>query len=145
MPYYRLFTIYFFRTKYRMHPCDSSPSVVGMGSLVVIIPSFLLLALVSSVLILLPYSFIPLISHISSSQSSFVMTQRAYGDGLTAENLPPASIGDREASLFVKINPPILTNESKQDAYLQFRLFNEKNNQTIQHVTYDIAISKANA
>ena len=73
------------------------------------------------------------------------ISQRAYGDGLTAENLPPATVGDRQASLFVKISPPILTTESKGNAFLQFRLYDERNNQTIKFVTYEIAIRKANA
>ena len=73
------------------------------------------------------------------------MSQDAYGDGLTAENLPPATVGDRQASLFVKISPPILTTESQENAFLQFRLFDDRNNQTIDFVTYEIAIRKANA
>jgi hypothetical protein len=71
--------------------------------------------------------------------------QIVYGDGLTAENLPPATVGDRQASLFVKISPPILTTESQENAFLQFRLFDERNNQTIKFVTYEIAIRKADA
>ena len=63
---------------------------------------------------------------------------KAYADGLTQENLPPASVGNRQASLFVKINPPILTTDSKGNAYMQFRLFDQKDNQTIQHVTYEM-------
>jgi hypothetical protein len=68
--------------------------------------------------------------------------QKAYADGLTQENLPPASVGNRQASLFVKINPPILTTDSKGNAYMQFRLFDQKDNQTIQHVTYEITVTK---
>jgi hypothetical protein len=64
---------------------------------------------------------------------------------LTAENLPPATVGDREAGLFVRISPPILTTESQENAFLQFRLFDERNNQTIKFVTYEISIRKANA
>jgi hypothetical protein len=71
-----------------------------------------------------------------------VYTQQVLGDGLTQENLPPASLGDREGSLFVKINPPIYTTETGGDAYMQFRLFDAKTNETVQHVTYDIAVSK---
>ena len=71
--------------------------------------------------------------------------QAIYGDGLTAENLPPATVGDRQASLFVKISPPILTTESQENAFLQFRLFDERDNQTIKFVTYEIAIRKADA
>jgi len=73
------------------------------------------------------------------------MTKKAYADGLTQENLPPASIGNRAASLFVKIYPPILTTASRQDADMQFRLFDANNNQTIQHVTYHITVTKASA
>ena len=71
--------------------------------------------------------------------------QAIFGDGLTAENLPPATVGDRQASLFVKISPPILTTESQENAFLQFRLFDERDNQTIKFVTYEIAIRKADA
>ncbi|HZD34677.1 MAG TPA: hypothetical protein VE130_05690, partial [Nitrososphaeraceae archaeon] len=49
------------------------------------------------------------------------LQQEAFADGLTQENLPPASLGDREGSLFVKISPPIFTTQTKEDAYLQFR------------------------
>src|ERR671934_204492 len=74
------------------------------------------------------------------SQYSFY--QKAYADGLTQENLPPATVGNRHASLFVKVNPPILTTAAKQDTYMQFRLFDANNNQTIQHVTYDITVTR---
>jgi hypothetical protein len=72
------------------------------------------------------------------------ISDRSYGDGLTAENLPPATVGDRKASLFVKISPPVLTTESQGNAFLQFRLFDGRNNQTIKFVTYEISIRKAN-
>jgi hypothetical protein len=68
--------------------------------------------------------------------------QKAYADGLTQENLPPASVGNRKASLFVKVNPPILTTDNRHDAYMQFRLFDANNNKTIQHVTYEITITR---
>jgi hypothetical protein len=71
-----------------------------------------------------------------------VITQQAHGDGLTQENLPPASLGNRDGSLFVKISPPIYTTTTEGDAYMQFRLFDAKTNETIPHVTYDIAVSK---
>jgi hypothetical protein len=80
-----------------------------------------------------------------STLSHVLVANRAYADGLTQENLPPASVGNRDASLFVKVNPPILTSSNVQDAYMQFRLFDANNNQTIQHVTYHITITKASA
>src|ERR687887_2396056 len=73
---------------------------------------------------------------------SLYFNQKAFGDGLTQENLPPASVGNRQASLFVKVNPPILTTDNRQNAYMQFRLFDANNNQTIQHVTYEITVNK---
>ena len=69
-------------------------------------------------------------------------SKEVFADGLTQENLPPASVGNRNASLFVKINPPILTTESKQDAFLQFRLFDANNNQTIKFTTFYIEVTK---
>src|SRR5919199_6923649 len=71
-----------------------------------------------------------------------IFNQKAYADGLTQENLPPASVGNRKASLFVKVNPPILTTDNRQDAYMQFRLFDANNNKTIQHVTYQITVNR---
>lgn len=69
-------------------------------------------------------------------------SQKAFADGLTMENLPPATFGNKQASLFVKINPPILTTDTKQDTYLQFRLFDAKTNETIKFPTLDIAVYK---
>jgi hypothetical protein len=74
--------------------------------------------------------------------SPTILNQQAYADGLFQENLPPAKIGDRQASLFVKINPPILTSDTKQDAYMQFRLFDQKNNETIKFTTFIISVTK---
>ncbi|MGH9953761.1 MAG: hypothetical protein ACRD5J_19265, partial [Nitrososphaeraceae archaeon] len=72
----------------------------------------------------------------------FFYQQSVYADGLTQENLPPASLGDREGSLFVKISPPIYTTETKGNAFMQFRLFDARTNETIKFVTYDITVTK---
>src|SRR5574338_1725786 len=66
----------------------------------------------------------------------------AFGDGLTQENLPPASFGDRQAALFVKISPPILTQDTVGDTYLQLRLFDAKTNQAVPHTSYFISVWK---
>jgi hypothetical protein len=82
---------------------------------------------------------------ILSSTTLFVseyFNQKAYADGLTQENLPPATVGNRKASLFVKVSPPILTTDTKGNTYLQMRLFDANTNETIQHVTYDITVTK---
>jgi len=49
--------------------------------------------------------------------------QQVKADGIFQENLPPATVGNRVASLFTKISPPILTSESKQNALFHLRLF----------------------
>jgi hypothetical protein len=77
-----------------------------------------------------------------SSIGRYDIFRKTYADGLTQENLPPASVGNRKASLFVKVNPPILTSDNRQDAYMQFRLFDANNNKTIQHVTYQITVTR---
>jgi hypothetical protein len=66
--------------------------------------------------------------------------QRAFADGLWQENIQ-GSIAGRNVELFVKVNPPILTTQTQQDAFVQLRLF-EGNNQTIQYTTFVIEISK---
>jgi len=66
----------------------------------------------------------------------------AFSDGLFEENLPPASVGDREASLYTKIYPPILTSDSKENAFFELRLFDAKTDETIQHVSYFITVEK---
>ncbi|MFY9797395.1 MAG: hypothetical protein WAJ93_17050, partial [Candidatus Nitrosopolaris sp.] len=72
----------------------------------------------------------------------YLVDDNAYGDGLSQESLPPSPIGNRELSLFVKISPSILTTENAKNTYMQFRLFNAANNRTIQHVTYEITVTR---
>ncbi len=69
---------------------------------------------------------------------------QAHGDGFAQENLPAASVGDRKISLFIKINPPILTSEVTQDRYLLFRWFDANTNQTIQHTTFLVEVVRGN-
>src|SRR5436309_9387466 len=79
-----------------------------------------------------------------SLSAQYYFYQKAYADGLTQENLPPATVGNRQASLFVRVSPPILvsTSTTKQDTFMQLRLFDANNNQTIQHVTYEITVTR---
>ena len=77
--------------------------------------------------------------------SQYVFNQKAYADGLTQENLPPASVGNRQLSLYLKVSPPILTTAASHNAYMQFRLFDASNNQTIQHVTYQITVTRGSS
>src|SRR5919198_6010248 len=68
--------------------------------------------------------------------------QKAFADGFTQENPPPATLAGRSAQLFVKVNPPILTSASKQDAFMQLRLYDANNNQTIKYTAYYIEVTK---
>jgi hypothetical protein len=70
------------------------------------------------------------------------ISPNVYGDGLTMENLPPASVGDREASLFIKISPPILTQDTAGDKFLELRLFDAKTGETIQHTSFLVSVDK---
>ena len=89
-------------------------------------------------------SFILLFALVSPIQYCF-FNQKACADGLTQENLPPVSVGNRQVSLYLKVNPPILTTAAVHSAYMQFRLFDVSNNQTIQHVTYEITVTRGTA
>jgi hypothetical protein len=89
--------------------------------------------------------FIALLFSTTLFVSEYFLNQKAYADGLTQENLPPATVGNRKASLFVKVSPPILTTDTKGNTYLQMRLFDANTNETIQHVTYDITVTKGTA
>jgi hypothetical protein len=140
---------FFFQSHFHKYYClsfrSSTQMILGCIFVLLSLSSLLFLALFSAFPPPSSSSPPPSYSHPSSFPlSSLYLTQRAYADGLTAENLPPATVGDRQASLFVKISPPILTTESQENAFLQFRLFDERNNETIQHVTYEIEIRKAN-
>jgi hypothetical protein len=85
-------------------------------------------------------SFIVLFMLVAPVQYCF-FNQKTYADGLTSENLPPVSMGNRQISLYLKVNPPILIPAAAHNAFMQFRLFDPSNNQTIQHVTYKIAVT----
>jgi len=67
--------------------------------------------------------------------------QKALADGLTMETFS-ASLGNRKAELLVKVNPPILTDESRKDAYMLVRLYDANNNQTIKYTTFIITVEK---
>ena len=88
--------------------------------------------------------FIVLLMLVTPVEYSF-FTQKAFADGLSQENLPPAAVGNRQMSLYLKVNPPILTTAAAHNAFIQLRLFNAANNQTIQHVTYEITVTRGTA
>ncbi len=67
--------------------------------------------------------------------------QKAFTDGLTAETFS-ATLSGRNAQLLVQVNPPILTDASRNDAYMLFRLYDANNNQTIKYTTFFISVEK---
>jgi hypothetical protein len=68
--------------------------------------------------------------------------QPVIADGIFEENLPPATVGDRVASIYTKISPPILTSDTKQNALFQLRLFDSKTGENITNVNYFLTITK---
>jgi len=65
-----------------------------------------------------------------------------FADGLTQENLPPASVGDRDASLFIKISPPILTEDTIGDTTLELKLFDANTGEPIKHTSMFVKVEK---
>src|SRR3954468_6898122 len=86
-----------------------------------------------------------LVSILLSSSLILFSVKPAFGDGLTQETLS-ASFGDRKADLLIKMFPPVVTTETIQQQgqtpVVQFKLFDDKTNQGIKHVTYFITIDK---
>lgn len=68
-------------------------------------------------------------------------SQNAFGDGLTSETFT-ASLGDRNAEMLVEVNPPILTDETRDEAYMLFRLYDANTNETIPFTTFFISVEK---
>ncbi|MDE1830164.1 MAG: hypothetical protein KGI25_07560 [Thaumarchaeota archaeon] len=72
------------------------------------------------------------------------LPHNAFGDGFAMENLPPASVGNRQVQLFVKLNPTILFSNSGVQPTVFFRWFDASTNQTLQHISFFLTITKHN-
>ena len=72
------------------------------------------------------------------------LPRNAFGDGFAMENLPPATVGNRQVQVFIQLNPPILFPNSGVQPTLFFRWFDASTNQTIQHVSFFLTVSKHN-
>jgi hypothetical protein len=70
-----------------------------------------------------------------------LLTQNAFGDGLTSETFT-ASLDDRNAEMLVEVNPPILTDDTRDEAYILFRLYDANTNETIPFTTFFISVEK---
>jgi hypothetical protein len=90
----------------------------------------------------------PIVSVLVIAFSIFLLLQvtTASADVGPYASLPPANIGNRNASLFVRIDPPFLlasANEpNSKDVTILLRLFDANNNQTISYTTYLITVTK---
>ena len=87
------------------------------------------------------FAFAAAIAILASTIAVSSLYQPSFGDGLTSETFS-ATLGNRNAELLVQVNPPILTDASRNDAFLLFRLYDANNNQTIKYTTFFITIEK---
>jgi hypothetical protein len=71
------------------------------------------------------------------------MTSQAHADGLWEEKIN-ANVGNRVMSMFIKINPPVLTSENLQDRYMQLRFFDANTNNPIKNVSFFLNATKGN-
>src|SRR5437899_12996855 len=66
----------------------------------------------------------------------------AFGDGFTQENLPPASVGNRNVQLFIKLSPSIITSDTSQPRQIDMRLCDANTNERILQDSFFIPIKK---
>lgn len=88
-----------------------------------------------------PYFAFAAIVAVLSLVAVMLPYQNAFGDGLTSETFT-ASLGDRNAEMLVEVNPPILTDETQDEAYVLFRLYDANTNQTIPYTTFFVSVEK---
>jgi len=65
----------------------------------------------------------------------------AFGHGMGGETLPPVSIGDRDATLFLNVGPPVFE-AGNNEYYITANFYESKTQAAIEHVTYLIELSK---
>lgn len=70
------------------------------------------------------------------------LPRNAFGDGFAMENLPPASVGNRQVQVFIKLNPTILYSNSGVQPTVFFRWFDANTNETLQHISFYLTITK---
>ncbi len=87
-------------------------------------------------------ALIILMSVYSVMPVKYPIVGKAYADGLSFESLPAFLVQGRPLSLFIKIDPIILTPENASSPSLQLRLFDLNNNETIPHVSYLVYATK---
>lgn len=88
------------------------------------------------------FSIITLSAFVSLIVVLSAVPYSAYGDGFTMENLPPASVGNRNVQLFIKLTPPIITSDTSQPREIYMRVFDANTNESIVHDSFFITITK---
>lgn len=83
-----------------------------------------------------------IISTCSAIPPKYPVVGKAYADGMSFESLPSFLVQGRPVSLFIKIDPQILTAQNASNPSLQLRLFDPTNNETILHVSYIVYATK---
>ena len=71
-----------------------------------------------------------------------IVPHQVYGDGFTMENLPPASVGNKQIQVFIKLTPPVITSDTTQDKTMFLRIFDANTNETVQKYSLWIEITK---
>lgn len=67
--------------------------------------------------------------------------QTVFGHGFGGETLPPITVGDRNATIYLAIQPDVFDPNTKEES-IQVRFFDADTNGVIEHVTYLIELSK---
>jgi hypothetical protein len=68
----------------------------------------------------------------------------AYGDGFAEETLPPFSVNGQKFVLNIKVSPPGLTVQDRQDRLLEINVFDYVTEEIIQNISYQVTVSKNN-
>lgn len=68
--------------------------------------------------------------------------QVGYANATTVEEPPMQMIDDRQVSLEIKTDPPIITAQSNKAVEIQMRLYDRSTGETITHTTYLINLTK---
>jgi predicted secreted protein with PEFG-CTERM motif len=91
----------------------------------------------------LPKGILPVIFTLSIfSVLLLLVPHQVYGDGFTMENLPPASVGNKQIQVFIKLTPPVITSDTNQDKTMFLRIFDANTNETVQKYSLWIEITK---
>jgi hypothetical protein len=90
------------------------------------------------------YLYFLIITLFSMISLSTFLTETAFGDGLSQEQIS-SSLGNRKADLLIKMTPPVITTETLREGQkpiIELRLYDSNTNSSFNHVTYYVSIEK---